>query len=248
MSNLVVFQHNTVDVVDSRQVAEMIGKEHKNLLRDIAGYIETMAKSDKISQLKIEPSDFFIESTFENRGKQYPCYLLTKKGCDMVANKMTGEKGVLFSAAYVTAFEIMRECIDKNMMALPKDYPSALRALADQVEQNQKLIAENATMKPKAQYFDDLIDNNLLTSIRNTAKELFVPERKFTRWPIDNKFAYRDRSKNNKLFPYAQYITGSTENKYFEIKDFKKDGYLGQQVFITPRGKKVFKFLYEDEK
>lgn len=101
-------------VVDSRQVAEMTGKEHKNLLRDIAGYIETMTKSDKISQLKIEPSDFFIESTFENRGKQYPRYLLTKKGCDMVANKMTGEKGVLFTAAYVTAFEEMREHIEKG--------------------------------------------------------------------------------------------------------------------------------------
>lgn len=111
MSNLEVFKFDGVDVVDSRQVAEMIGKEHKNLLRDIAGYIETMTKSDKISQLKIEPSDFFIESTFENRGKQYPCYLLTKKGCDMVANKMTGEKGVLFTAAYVTAFEAMREHI-----------------------------------------------------------------------------------------------------------------------------------------
>lgn len=121
MKELTVFQHNAVDVVDSREVAEMIGKEHKNLLRDIAGYIETMTKSDKISQLKIEPSDFFIESTFENRGKQYPCYLLTKKGCDMVANKMTGEKGVLFTAAYITAFEAMRQHIQSE--AAPKISP-----------------------------------------------------------------------------------------------------------------------------
>ena len=53
------FYFYDVDVIDSRQVAEMVGKEHKNLLRDISGYIETMAKSDKISQLKIEPSDFY---------------------------------------------------------------------------------------------------------------------------------------------------------------------------------------------
>lgn len=46
----------------------------------------------------------------------------------MVANKMTGEKGILFTAAYVTAFEKMRE---QTALALPKDYPSALRALAD---------------------------------------------------------------------------------------------------------------------
>lgn len=166
----------------------------------------------------------------------------------MVANKMTGEKGILFTAAYVTAFEAMREHIDKNMMTLPKDYPSALRALADQFEQNQKLVAENSTMRPKAQYFDDLVDSNLLTSIRNTAKELFIPERKFTKWLVDNKFVYRDRSKNNKLLPYAQYITGNTEDKYFEIKDFKKDRFTGHQVFVTPRGKEVFKLLYKDEK
>lgn len=58
-NELTVFTFNDVDVIGSRQVAEMVGKEHKNLLRDISGYIETMAKSDKISQLKIEPSDFF---------------------------------------------------------------------------------------------------------------------------------------------------------------------------------------------
>lgn len=112
MTNLTVFQHDSIDVVDSRQVAEMIGKNHKELLRDIRGYIEIMQSAAENSQRKIAPPDFFIESTFENRGKQYPCYLLTKKGCDMVANKMTGEKGVLFTAAYVTAFEAMRHHIE----------------------------------------------------------------------------------------------------------------------------------------
>lgn len=130
MKALTVFEHETntgvIEVVDIRQVAEMLGKEHKNLLRDIAGYIETMTKSDEISQLKIEPSEFFIESTFENRGKQYPCYLLTKKGCDMVANKMTGEKGVLFTAAYVTAFEAMRKELGTNAApVIPDDLTKA---------------------------------------------------------------------------------------------------------------------------
>ena len=112
MNNLTVFQHDSIDVVDSRQVAALIGKNHKELLRDIRGYIEIMQSAAENSQRKIAPPDFFIESTFENRGKQYPCYLLTKKGCDMVANKMTGEKGVLFTAAYVTAFEAMRHHIE----------------------------------------------------------------------------------------------------------------------------------------
>lgn len=201
MNKLTVFQHDAIDVVDSRQVAEMIGKRHGHLIRDIKSYCGILSKTTapKIggsTELKIEPSEFFIESSYkDSTGRALPCYLLTKKGCDMVANKMTGEKDILFTAAYVTAFEAMREHIDKNMMTLPKDYPSALRALADQFEQNQKLVAENSTMRPKAQYFDDLVDSNLLTSIRNTAKELFIPERKFTKWLVDNKFAYRDRSK-----------------------------------------------------
>ena len=60
-------------------------------------------------------SSFFIESTYKTeQGKDAPCYLVTKKGCDMVANKLTGRKGVLFTAAYVTAFEQMRAALAKK--------------------------------------------------------------------------------------------------------------------------------------
>lgn len=107
MEELQVINHNNIDVIDSREVAEMIGKEHRNLIRDIRGYVEIIENS---TELKIEPSDFFFESNYkDSTGRTLPCYLLTRKGCDMVANKMTGEKGVLFTAAYVTAFEEMQK-------------------------------------------------------------------------------------------------------------------------------------------
>lgn len=116
MTELTVFQHDAVDVVDSRQVAEMTGKEHKHLLRDIAGYVKIIEAS---SETKFGPADFFIPSTYKDaQDKPRPCYLLTKKGCDMVANKMTGEKGVLFTAAYVTAFEAMRQRIQGGTATL----------------------------------------------------------------------------------------------------------------------------------
>lgn len=115
MTELTVFQHDAVDVVDSREVAEMTGKEHKHLLRDIAGYVKIIEAS---SETKFGPADFFIPSTYKDaQDKPRPCYLLTKKGCDMVANKMTGEKGVLFTAAYVTAFEAMRQHIQSGAAA-----------------------------------------------------------------------------------------------------------------------------------
>ena len=114
-------------VIDSREVAEMVEKNHKELLRDIRKYVEIMEKSREISQRKIAPSEFFIESSFENRGKEYPCYLITKKGCDMIANKLTGEKGVLFTAAYVTAFEEMQEALSTSRP--PEISPAALAKL-----------------------------------------------------------------------------------------------------------------------
>lgn len=126
MNGLQVFTHGTIEVVDSREVARMVEKNHAHLLRDIAGYINIMenpneSKSGFVSgKRKFAPSDFFIPSTYQDsKGETRPCYLLTKKGCDMVANKMTGEKGVLFTAAYVTAFERMREHIQRRQ--LPQD-------------------------------------------------------------------------------------------------------------------------------
>ena len=113
MNELTIIDRSGVDVVDSREVAEAVGKNHKELLRDIRNYAETLGKSN---ERNFAPVDFFIPSTYtDGKGESRPCYLLTKKGCDMVANKMTGEKGVIFTAMYVSAFETMRERITKPM-------------------------------------------------------------------------------------------------------------------------------------
>ena len=92
MKELLVFNSNGKNVVDSREVAEWTDRNHKDLLRDIRNYIEILEKS---TERKIAPSDFFIPHVYQDStGRTLPCYLLTKKGCDMVANKMTGEKGM----------------------------------------------------------------------------------------------------------------------------------------------------------
>lgn len=104
MKDLVIKKVKGQLVTDSKEVAMRIGKEHKNLLRDIKGYIKVLDGSNLSSK------NFFIEDTYLNsQNKEQPCYQLTRKGCDMVANKMTGEKGILFTAEYVTAFEKMEQ-------------------------------------------------------------------------------------------------------------------------------------------
>lgn len=121
--------------IDSREVAEMVEKRHKHLLRDIAGYIKIMEEANEPkfgpvgTEPKVGPSDFFIPSTYkDSTGRELPCYLITKKGCDMIANKLTGEKGVLFTAAYVTAFEEMQEALSASRRP-PEISPAALAKL-----------------------------------------------------------------------------------------------------------------------
>lgn len=127
--------------LDSREVAEMVGKEHKNIIRDIRGYLE------EFSQLNFEPSDFFRESTYKRRGKEYPCYLITKEGCEFIAHKLTGVKGTEFTAKYIKRFHEMENIIKEHV-------PQGKELLALAVLEAQKTIEEQTAqieeMKPHA--------------------------------------------------------------------------------------------------
>lgn len=111
MNNLKVVSKDGQLVTDSRDVAAMTGKEHKELMRSIRQY------SSILTGAKLRSLDFFVPHYYEDAKKeQRPCFLLTKKGCDMVANKMTGERGVLFTAEYVTRFEEMEKSLQQPKM------------------------------------------------------------------------------------------------------------------------------------
>ncbi|WP_283593239.1 Rha family transcriptional regulator [Limosilactobacillus galli] len=100
-----LFNFNGQPTLDSREVAKMIGKRHRDLMRDIRDYIKVIKYS-----AKLRSTDFFVESTYKaSNGKVNPCYLLTKQGCEFVANKMTGKKGTLFTAQYVSLFNEYQE-------------------------------------------------------------------------------------------------------------------------------------------
>ena len=87
-------------VIDSRDVAKMLGKSHAHLMRDIRDYID-----DILTDPKLDSLDFFIESSYKDaKGEVRKCYLLTKKGCEFVAHKMTSRKGTIFTATYVSLF------------------------------------------------------------------------------------------------------------------------------------------------
>ncbi len=110
MNELTVTTTNGVEVTDSRQVAELIGKEHSKLLRDIRTYC------DYLNEANFGLVDFFLESSYiDGKGEERPCYLVTRKGCEMIANKLTGKKGTAFTATYINAFHSMEQHIEQSV-------------------------------------------------------------------------------------------------------------------------------------
>lgn len=105
---------------------------------------------------------------------------------------------------------------------------------------NSALTVETQIMKPKADYFDELVDRNLLTNFRETAKQLEVKERDFIRFLLKKKYIYRD--KRGKLMPYAQH----TDNGLFEVKECynEKTQWSGTQTLVTPKGRETFRLLF----
>lgn len=112
------------------------------------------------------------------------------------------------------------------------------KQLASLRQQNAELSVQNQIMQPKADYFDELVDRQLLTSFRDTAKQLDVKEKTFIQFLLEHKYIYRD--KRGKLMPYADKNDG-----LFEIKECFNDktNWKGIQTMITPKGRETFRIL-----
>lgn len=115
----------------------------------------------------------------------------------------------------------------------------AQKTIADREARISSLTVENQTLLPKAEYFDELVNRNLLTNFRETAKQLGVPPKRFTEFLLERKYIYRD--KRGKLLPYEDKNSG-----YFEVKETynEKTDWSGTQTLVTPKGREAFRLLY----
>lgn len=104
---------------------------------------------------------------------------------------------------------------------------------------NSQLTVDKQIMQPKADYFDELVDRNLLTSFRETAKQLEIKEKVLIQFLLEKKYIYRD--KKGKLMPYAE-----KNNGLFELKECfnEKTQWSGTQTLVTPKGRETFRLLY----
>ena len=145
------------------------------------------------------------------------------------------------NGGYIANQEIMTE---EELLA--KAYTVALNVIKQKEEENKQLsiinselVVNNQIMKPKADYFDQLVDRNLLTNLRETAKQLGFKEKPFIKFLIDKKYLYRD--KRGRLMPYADKNKG-----LFEMKETfnEKTNWSGTQTLVTPKGRETFRLLY----
>lgn len=118
----------------SLEVAEMVGREHRNVMQDIRKII------DQLGELKNQQS-YFIESTYTNsQNKTLPMYQLTKKGCELYSTRMTGEKGTQFAVAYIERFNEMENHIKQNELDVSQFSPELQALIGIERRQNEQAI------------------------------------------------------------------------------------------------------------
>ena len=119
---------------------------------------------------------------------------------------------------------------------VPLTFAEALRAYADEVEAHEQTKQTLAIAEPKAQYFDKLVERNLLTNFTTTAKEFGVKRKDFINYLLGNGYIYRDQQGN--LLPYATHVP-----HLFEVKEYSKDAHSGVQTLVTPKGRETLRLL-----
>lgn len=135
--------------LDSREVAEMVNIRHADLLEKIDGYMVHLLNGN------FRSVDFFIKDEYQDStGRTLPCYKITKQGCEMIANKLTGKKGVLFTAAYVTRFNEM----EQQQPALPQMTQAQIVAFIAQqaADQEQKILQLAATAEKQGKQIETI--------------------------------------------------------------------------------------------
>ena len=218
--------------IDSREVAEMVGKQHNELLKDIRRYAEQLGEG------KIPQSDFFTESTYVNsQNKKMPCYQVTKKGCEFIAHKLTGVKGTEFTAKYINRFHEMEDAIKSHIptgnelialavveaQKLLAQKEEEIKQLEDSVQQMDKVITE---LTPKADYADRILSSNDCMTVTQIAQDYGLSAVSFNR--ILSRAGIQ-RKVGEQWILYAEYQgKGYVQNKTYDYE--KSNGTTGTKL------------------
>lgn len=254
--------NNEVKTIDSREVAEMMEVNHKDLLKKIDNI------NNDFGGVKVRHEKYWIESTFENRGKQYRKFEVTKRGCEFLAHKTTGTKGNLFTDKYMDKFEMMETAL-KQQSSLANDYmlmSEEDRAIAyfTKMKEMKQLKAENEKKdellliaSEKTVIVDNFLDTNELYGIDVVAKVLGIKglgRNNFYKYLRDNKIlmtdVYADTKGRNQggSKHYEAYSQYCNQQQYFTHRTRTVNDIKQNVAMFTPKGIEwIIKKLQKDE-
>ena len=240
MSEIILKEENGQVLASSRDVAEKFGKQHNSVLKTIYGenrkgeHINGLA--DEILASGNPLTKYFIESEYENRGKQYKECLMTRDGFSLVVMGFTGNNAIEWKLKYIDAFNKMEEELRKqSSKALPTTYKEALLQLLEQVEKNEKLEEERKILLPKADYHDEVLKKDGLITTTVVAKDLgFKSAAKLNQIMFLNNIIFKNKS--GTWCPYADYEWLIT------------DGYADYQSYENEHSKPCLKWTEKGRK
>lgn len=234
-----------IKTINSREVAEMLSLTHNNLLQKLNGSGKNKGIVDYLkesTEMEIHLSDFFIESSYlDSTGRTLKCYEFTRKGCEMLANKLTGKKGVEFTAKYINKFHEMEQQIQSNVDSYQIQDPieRAKRWIEEEmVRQGQAKLLEQ--QKPKVEYHDKVLapvneaGYKKLITVTDVAKDLGMTARTLNKILNDKGILFKT---GNVWKPYKKYEWLIPDYMDYQINEYT------QTLKFTEKGRK---FLIED--
>ena len=164
MNELIVKQ-----TLDSREVAEMMGVNHYDLLKKIEGAKDRKGYMQIITERHLSVSEYFNKTSYKDTsGKENKNYQVTKKGCELIAHKITGEKGVIFTLKYIEKFHAMEEQLQKTAIELQvlkvKELENQVKKLEEVNKELEKSTQEAKTMM-KLSHKNKLDFNRMIKSV-----------------------------------------------------------------------------------
>lgn len=188
--------NNNIKTIDSREIAEMLGIKHWEVLRKLDGTDKTKGIIPVLNDNKIVVVNYFIESSYKDKkGEVRKCYLFTKMGCEFIANKFTGEKGILFTAKYVKRFNEMEQLTPSYIIQDPIE--RAKQWIKEQ-EEKRLLEAQIKQDKPFVAICKERIDKGECVSLTDITKGLGLKRGQISKWAKANGYLSKQHTEINK--------------------------------------------------
>ena len=223
---------NAVETVSARTLHEFleVGRDFSNWIKNRLETLGSVKNEDYVVVENLSSPDL---ANAKARPQTLKEYYLTLDVAKHLAMMEKNEKGKQARQYFI---ECERKLREHQLKLAPKTFAEALRAYADEVEAHEQTKQTLTIAEPKAQYFDNLVERNLLTNFTITAKEFGIKRKDLIDYLLVNKYVYRDAYDN--IVAYAAHVP-----TLFEIKEFAKEKHAGTQTLITPKGRETIRLL-----